>query len=110
MLAVMDPKRYAELKKIAQTVMRAWNGGTSFNDAYFNTPFGQYILSELEKVMYPEPSPFGRDANVRDLTAKDAELLAKEPKPLKILIPVTIEEEKTVDNQPVPVVDPNPER
>ena len=36
-------------------------------------------------------SPFGRGAPVRMLTAADARLLAGEPAPLKVLVPVTIE-------------------
>lgn len=49
----MDPKREEELKTIATAVMRAWNGAPGFNNAFWASHFGQYILTELEKVMYP---------------------------------------------------------
>lgn len=40
-----------------------------------------------------EFSPFGRDdARTRKITAADARLLASEPKPLQILVPVTLDE------------------
>lgn len=53
----MDPKREEELKTIATAVMRAWNGAPGFNNAFWASHFGQYILTELEKVMYPVDKP-----------------------------------------------------
>ncbi len=38
-----------------------------------------------------EPSPFGRDPRLYRVSAKDAALLAREPRALRILVPVTIE-------------------